>query len=962
MKRFLFTLSLLFFLAQGLYAYQTTVRIAVIRVAFQKDANELTTGDGTFMIDTLTTTPFAIDPAPHNRTYFNDQLLAASNYFSAVSAGKLRLKATVFPKTQNGNYTLAHPMAFYNPNTSQDDIDTGVARLFADALLAADRDTDIDFNNYDLVLIFHAGVGRDINLGIDETPQDIPSLYITPQFLSDHLPEYTTGVPVDDGKVKIQKGIVLPETENQAGFQLALTGFVVSNIGSYLGLYDLFSAREQTSGIGRFGLMDVGLLNASGLIPSPPSAFSRQLLGWGGVQQAEGDGHFEIRRQFETGPGADIIEIPVSEDESYLLEYRGIASQNLDSLQFVLSEGRDELAGYMETLQNYFSDQIEISDSSGVLLKVANYDLGLPGAGILLWHIDHSVIRQAYGAGINNDPEHRAVDLEEADGSQDIGQQYTLLDAGFQSELGTPLDFWYKGNPAPIYKNEFSLSSIPAARSYNNHADLGIALTNFSSNNSSYMSFDLKRSGLLSGYPYKVNSAPPLAMVLGQVEKANLSVLFSVDSLGVLSMFVPPAENAGAMPLKLSLAQIMPAKNTSIALGDVLDDGSLNSLWAVAADSLYAFDLRNLSSTGLVDTLFAPLKLLKPAISAISVYNGQGYVSDGLNIYRVEKNGKVHIIPSEARMENLVPGLTDVELPSTPVTYTAWAQKQPGKAFEVRFDKAVKTFTVLNDGQPYSVFNVDEVPVAPFALADIDLNGVVDVVYNAAGKLWAFNANGTLLSGFPFEPVLGANEHFVGTPVVVQGDDLVAEFSTTNFGQLFSVASNGRPNTGFPRLSGGQVSHGPLFFKDQSGIGLLADSGNLYMWNAGFSASVAVNSLWNGAYGGPTNTARQYQIADIPVVSGDLIPQKKFYNYPNPNTGNTTTLRYFLSKPASVTLRVFDPTGYKVWQTAGSGFGNTTNEVVWDVSNVASGVYICQIEARAGALTERKTIKIMVVH
>lgn len=962
MKRYLLILSFLALFGHELFAFQTTINIAVIRVDFQKDTNELTTGDGSFMIDTLTTTPFSIDPAPHNRTYFNDQMIAASNYFKTVSAGKMQIVARVFPQTMNGSYQLDHPMAFYNPNTSQDAIDTGVAHLFADALQVADADGQIDFSKYDLVIVFHAGVGRDVNLGIDETPQDIPSLYLTPHFIDSHLPEFSGGIPVNNGTVHVQQGIVLPETENQAGFSLALSGFIVSNIGSFIGLYDMFSATEQTPGIGRFGLMDVGLLNASGLIPSPPSAFSRQEMGWADIQRVSGAGSVSLRRQFTHGAGPDLVEIPVSEDESFLLEYRGDPLQNLDSLQFVLSDGREEFAGYMETLQTYFSDQIEISDSSGVLLKVTNYDLGLPGSGILLWHIDHSVVRRSKENGINNDPAHRGVDLEEADGSQDIGQQYSLLDAGFQSELGTPLDFWYKNNPAPLYKNEFSVNSTPSARSYAGRADLGISLINFTSNHDVTMSFELTRSGIINGYPYKIGTHGLRSSVLGKVQGGNRSMLFSVDSLGALILFPPPNENIGGQPLQLIFGSIAPAAHINLALGDVRDTNELNSLWAVAGDSLYAFDLSNLATTGHVDTLFAPIKLLQPSVSAVSVFNGTGYVSDGTNIYRVEKNGKTQIIPTTGYVGNLVPGVTDLQAQSKSVTYAAWAQTASGTGISVRYDINTNSFDVFKDGQAFHTFNADESPVGTFALADLDLNGTFEIIYNASKKLWAYNLTGALLTGFPFEPSLADSEKIVGTPAIVQITQSIDLFFTTNRGQLIGVSQTGSILNGFPRVSGGQVSDGPRYFPDQQAVGLLTNNGDIYLWKLDVPAGLKAVSLWNGAYGNPSNTARQEQAADIPLEKDELVPQNKFYNYPNPNSGSTTTIRYFLSADAQVTLRIFDPTGHKVREFSAPGFGNTTNELIWDVSDVASGVYACQLQAKSARGTERKIIKIMVVH
>ena len=156
-----------------------TINIVAIRVEFQADNNQLTTGDGTFAVDSITLAEFVIDPAPHNKRYFSDQLIAADNYFNSVSNGTVRITGDVFPSGENDAYQLSNEMRFYNTNLSSRDTDEGIANLFADAVQLADQDPAIDFSIYDLIVIFHAGVGRDVDLGFDSTPQDIPSLFIT---------------------------------------------------------------------------------------------------------------------------------------------------------------------------------------------------------------------------------------------------------------------------------------------------------------------------------------------------------------------------------------------------------------------------------------------------------------------------------------------------------------------------------------------------------------------------------------------------------------------------------------------------------------------------------------------------------------------------------------------------------------------------------------------------------------
>ena len=66
------------------------VRVAAIRISFQEDSNPGTTGNGSFLysapIDTCG--KYTIDPVPHDRSYFESQLLAVSNYFKSVSYNK----------------------------------------------------------------------------------------------------------------------------------------------------------------------------------------------------------------------------------------------------------------------------------------------------------------------------------------------------------------------------------------------------------------------------------------------------------------------------------------------------------------------------------------------------------------------------------------------------------------------------------------------------------------------------------------------------------------------------------------------------------------------------------------------------------------------------------------------------------------------------------------------------------
>lgn len=971
MNQKLLVLFLILFSIEA-YAYQT-IKIAALRVEFVEDSNELTTGNGTFATDSVTTDPFAIDPAPHNRTYFKDQLIAADRYFQNVSSGKVRISGDVYPRGLNDAYMLPNEMKSYNPNTSQSEIDKGIARLFSDAIQAADTDPDLDFSKYDLVIIFHAGVGRDIDLGFDETPQDIASLFVTEQYLKNNLDPAFSGISVDGGNTLIKQGVILPETENQQDVQVALTGILVSNIGSYLGLYDLFSPSEQRSGIGKFGLMDVGLFNVNGLIPSPPSAFSRKLLGWAEPEIIMNTASaVSISRFGESNSEPELIEIPINEDEYYLLEYRGNHKDNIDSLLFELSEGRNEFPGYLEVLKTYFSDRIEISDSSGVLLSVDDYDIGLAGAGILIWHIDESVIRNAAGGAVNDNPDWRAVDLEEADGSQDIGQAYSLLDAGYQSELGTLLDFWYKDNEAPLFTNEFSSLSTPGTFSNLNRAQTGIVISHFSGNSSRFMTFDFARGYFKEGFPVETNiNASKTYTIAGTPEGFDTNFIFTVSDDG----FILAAGSNGKglfYPEKNILARISSDGNgeMSIALADTNNNSKYDLLFALSGSQLYGFDLTKVTADSLAENIFTTTDLTT-AQSEIIVSEKHIFYFDGLNIYNYSFSGNptgLELTQQNLKdliIENITPVQTGIDgdfiaaIPGNKIIIVSNEDDlEAGKAifsiYDTQQEKVISTFPA-------------EHVAGQFALADVDQNGTVDVVYLSGNELIARNLSGSFVLNFPLQIDLNEGEKLVGTPAIIDHDGTGSVFIyvTTSRGRIIGVDHEAKMLPLLPFSAGGERTESAVILQldDDPGleIATVSNKGVISAWTLPQTDS-ASEIIWGMSNLSPDNNSiflKQYASVNI---GGDLVPEKRFFNYPNPNEGDKTTIRYYLNESADVKLRMFDASGFKVDELNGTGLADTDNEVVWNVSDVASGVYICQIEAKSETKTERRLIKILVVH
>ena len=124
-----------------------TLRILAIRVEFQEDSNNLTTGAGGFEL--ATNSEITLDPPPHDLTYFEHQLLALTNYYKKVSRDKLILEAEVYPKDPTSSYKLSQEISTYSSANSEELLDEGLSQLFHEAFQLADASDNIDFSLYD---------------------------------------------------------------------------------------------------------------------------------------------------------------------------------------------------------------------------------------------------------------------------------------------------------------------------------------------------------------------------------------------------------------------------------------------------------------------------------------------------------------------------------------------------------------------------------------------------------------------------------------------------------------------------------------------------------------------------------------------------------------------------------------------------------------------------------------------
>mgnify|MGYP003324325124 FL=1 len=303
----------------------------------------------------------------------------------------------------------------------------------------------IPFEDYDFVIVFHAGIGQDFSLPyLDPTPEDIPSTYVDRDMLGDPFLGVEHGIilPETENHIRFEEGAILFDQVSQpCDFQYGLTGVIALMIGFASGLPPLWDLESGESRIGIFGLMDQGSNNGRGLIPSPPDAWTRIFAGWEDPEIVKSSKEVSLSSRSEN----NMVKIPITDSEYFLIENRRnsiYAGVSIDSLRYAIWEETERYPPFIEIL----IDSVSIEkDENGVITAIPNYDLGLPASGLLIWHIDEDIINSGINDySINSERIFKGVDLEEADGAQDIG--YPNIHLFSDPSSGYFGDMWFDGN------------------------------------------------------------------------------------------------------------------------------------------------------------------------------------------------------------------------------------------------------------------------------------------------------------------------------------------------------------------------------------------------------------------------------------------------------------------------------------------------------------------------------------
>ena len=566
------------------------------------------------------------------------------------------------------------------------------------------------------------------------------------------------------------------------------------------------------------------------------------------------------------------------------------------------------------------------------------FDSDLEGPGLIIYHVDENRRYGSYrfsSGPANDDETHKLVDVEEADGLDDMDNEVNRGDAG---------------DPFPGTSNNFTFNdnSYPSASRYDN-TETGIAVFNISSSDS-LMTADVNISPQygyaiaydelgMSGYGWGYNDSrthfggvlftPDVSGFLTEVDvgirKApidfHILVYNSFDGTSpgsLLDSVVGYADDATWFSVPIDTVPVSAGVDFFIAV-------RMDTSYAISVDRWGEKDYRSYFSTngmtystGIAD--YGDINL-RAKISEEGIDNNAPIASDGLFTTNEDTDYSGTFSASDAEGDSL--------------TYSILDSTDNGTL--ILSDPISGTFTY----SPIENFNGSDsltFSVSDGILLDTGTVNITVVGLNDAPSSFALSEQDSVyitMDNFATDSISFTWDESID----VDGDELLYDFTA-------SLIVNGQVkaeyNSSSLTIREMKIDHQSVFdeiFAAQAMFGEIE-------WDVSVRDSMVEVTSENGALTLGVNAS-----AAVLSINGELLPEvfSLHQNYPNP-FNPVTKLRYDLPENGHVNITIYDMLGREVKtlinQTQDAGY----RSVIWDATNdygkpISAGIYLYQIQA-----------------
>lgn len=475
------------------------------------------------------------------------------DYYLEVSYGQFEIKGTVY-----GWYQVSHDDTYYEGNQTKPYDNgfipppRGIGGFLKEILDLADPDIDFgQFDNdgpdgipnsgddsgvVDALIVVHAGGGGE---------------YGGPEIWSHRSKysawwnsPYTTNDPsANGGYIRIEDYTVQPAISSDG--RMIEIGVFCHEFGHILGLPDLYDLDESSEGIGHWGLMGSGNWNQ----PSSPAhmcAWSKEQLGW----------------------------------ISPVVLYENMVEVNIPEVEFVPTVYKLWKGGNIQPYPSQYGNHLQVGREYFLIenRQPLGFDKYLHGGGLLIWHVDNSVLTQ------NDDEDHPLVDLEEADGAMsgrgDSGDPFPGISGNRNFDYWTtPNSRDYNGDnsevavlnisdPSPSMRADLEVLELRPQVFYVDHR-----VTEVSGNNNG----EPEPSEKIELVVTLLNYGADMTQVRGAISTNDPSISFSVGNASFADIPFGCSGDNSADPFVFTVAETASVHWTYFNLDVISNDGAYTS-------------------------------------------------------------------------------------------------------------------------------------------------------------------------------------------------------------------------------------------------------------------------------------------------------------------------------------------------------------------------------------------------